>query len=255
MVFSDSFISNFIPFNKNIVIFKGQLKTKGKYCSDYKIPLLTTTEPIITCLKYLRLDMTQYINNPSTFHSNCSDNAFMSFLGNVRLLYIILAGVSLYLCSINRKEESFYQKRLSRSIHIGIYALLLSLVSHLFYPKEGIKFGILHFIALATLLISPIAYANSIPLTLVCLIISCTWKIPSINKPIDTILGGSIPYNSADWFPIQDYLKFMLFGLLISQIIIPHLPPYSIDPNNISEKILKWMGIKSLEYMQLMLLL
>ena len=64
--------AEFIPFNKNTVIFKGQLKTKGKYCSDYKIPLLTITEPIITCLKGLRLDMPQYINNPAIFHSNCS---------------------------------------------------------------------------------------------------------------------------------------------------------------------------------------
>ena len=64
--------AEFIPFNKNTVIFKGQLKTKGKDCSDYKIPLLTTTEPIITCLKGLRLDMPKYINNPVTFHSNCS---------------------------------------------------------------------------------------------------------------------------------------------------------------------------------------
>ena len=64
--------AEFIPFNKNIVIFKGQLKTKGKDCSDYKIPLLTTTESIINCLERLRLDMPQYINNPVTFHSNCS---------------------------------------------------------------------------------------------------------------------------------------------------------------------------------------
>jgi len=33
---------------------------------------LSTTKPIITCLKGMRLDMPQYINNPATFHSNCS---------------------------------------------------------------------------------------------------------------------------------------------------------------------------------------
>ena len=38
----------------------------------YKIPLLSITKPIITCLKWMRLDMPQYINNPATFHSNCS---------------------------------------------------------------------------------------------------------------------------------------------------------------------------------------
>ena len=64
--------AEFIPFSENIVVFKGQLKTKGKECKDYKIPLLSTTKPIITCLKGMRLDMPQYINNPATFHSNCS---------------------------------------------------------------------------------------------------------------------------------------------------------------------------------------
>ena len=64
--------AEFIPFSENIVVFKGQLKTKGKECKDYKIPLLSTTKPIITCLKGMRLDMQKYINNPATFHSNCS---------------------------------------------------------------------------------------------------------------------------------------------------------------------------------------
>jgi hypothetical protein len=64
--------AEFTPFSENVVVFKGQLKTKGKECEDYKIPLLSTTKLIITCLKEMRLDMPQYINNPATFHSNCS---------------------------------------------------------------------------------------------------------------------------------------------------------------------------------------
>jgi hypothetical protein len=49
--------AEFIPFNKNMVVFKGQLKTKDRLHSDYKIPLLTTSESIITCLKNMRLDI------------------------------------------------------------------------------------------------------------------------------------------------------------------------------------------------------
>ena len=64
--------AEFTPFSENIVVFKGQLKTKGKECKDYKIPLLSITKSIITCLKEIRLDKPQYINNPATFHSNCS---------------------------------------------------------------------------------------------------------------------------------------------------------------------------------------
>ena len=64
--------AEFTPISENIVVFKGQLKTKQKECKNYKIPLLSATKPIITCLKGMRLDMPQYINNPATFHSNCS---------------------------------------------------------------------------------------------------------------------------------------------------------------------------------------
>ena len=64
--------AEFIPFNKNIVIFKGQLKTKDRVHSDYEIPLLYSTDSIIICLNKIRSDMPQYVNNVTKFHSNYS---------------------------------------------------------------------------------------------------------------------------------------------------------------------------------------
>lgn len=64
--------AEFTSISKNTVMFKGQLKTKERECKPYKIPLLTTPKLIINCLKEIRIDKPQYINNPVLFHSNCS---------------------------------------------------------------------------------------------------------------------------------------------------------------------------------------
>jgi hypothetical protein len=64
--------AEFVLINKNIVMFKGQLKTKERECKPYQIPLLAKPKLIIDCLKEIRIDKPQYINNPTLFHSNCS---------------------------------------------------------------------------------------------------------------------------------------------------------------------------------------
>jgi uncharacterized membrane protein len=174
------------------------------------------------------------------------------FLGHVRLLYIILAGISLYLASINPQPiGQFLKKRLGRSHHIALYALALTLLTYFLYPSKMIRFGILHFIAFATLLISPIAYINSAPLTTVCLIISIYLShgnlIPSISKPVDVVTGGSMPYQSMDWFPLVRYLPYLLFGLLIAQLFGLGEHKTTEEDNEPPYRQLEWMGKKSLE--------
>lgn len=178
------------------------------------------------------------------FSATTSTQPMIQLLGNVRLLYLILCGISLYLSNLSNKSS--FSKRFSRSLHIAFYALVLSIISHILYPLNGIKFGILHMIALGTLLIYPIVYINSIPLTVACLILSVYTGVPSINKAVDTIFGGSVPYSSADWFPLNRYLRYLLLGLLIGQLIVPYIKPYDSIESKL-EKGFLWMGKKSLE--------
>jgi integrase len=56
----------------NSVLFTGQLKLKTNDCPPYIIPVLANAKSIITCLKGLRVDKPQYLNNPGNFHSSCS---------------------------------------------------------------------------------------------------------------------------------------------------------------------------------------
>jgi uncharacterized membrane protein len=178
------------------------------------------------------------------FSTTTSQQPIIQFLGNVRLLYLTLAGLSLYM-AVKDQASIFFSKRFSRSFHLGLYALFLTIISHILYPTNGIKFGILHMIALGTLLISPIAYANSIPLTAACLVLSILVGMPSVNKTVDTIFGGSVPYLSADWFPLNKYLRYLLLGLLIGQIVVPRIPSYHATQK--VESGFVWMGTHSLE--------
>jgi uncharacterized membrane protein len=186
-----------------------------------------------------------------------SQKPVIHFLGNVRLLYIILAGISLYLATIKPQPiGTFLKKRWNRSYHIAFYAAALTILTYFLYPSSMIHFGILHFIALATLLVSPIAYANSIPLTSVCFIISLWLSygnlVPSISKPIDVVTGGSVPYNSMDWFPLKRYLPYLLFGLLFAQLVglgehDEHDKHKNEEDKETPYRQLEWMGKNSLE--------
>ena len=157
-----------------------------------------------------------------------SSQPIINFLGYVRLLYIMLAGVSLYLATNSKKNQSmskFLKKRCLRSYNIAIYAILITLITFFLYPKIMIRFGVLHFIALGTLIIAPIAYLNYKYITLIFFIISIFLAyrrnfIPSISKSFDVILGCGkrAPYSTMDWFPLLKFIPYLLFGLLIAQI-------------------------------------
>jgi len=181
-----------------------------------------------------------------TVGTTLASNPMIHLLGNVRLLYILLAGVSLYLSATrSRSASGFYKKRVRRTYDIAVYAACLTLVTYWLHPTQMIRFGILHFIALGTLLVSPIAYANSIPLTMVALMASCCLSyLPSFSKSIDVVLGGSIPYNSMDWFPLNRYLPVLLLGLLIAQVT--NLNQVEQDTQTPYRQ-LEWMGTHSLE--------
>ena len=187
--------------------------------------------------------------------ANGTDTAsqpFVSFLGNVRLLYIIMAGVSLYL-SAQIPKSGYFQRRFWRSAEVLFYGLLLTALTTVLYPDRIIRFGILHFIAVSTLLVSPIAYANSIPLTAFFLVVSVVLSspnvVPSFSPAIDVVVGGSVPYSGMDWFPLVRYLPILLLGLLIAQLVGLEwtLPQPDEKPDDTEEGWLIWMGTHSLE--------
>lgn len=187
------------------------------------------------------------------FKTNYSSIPWIKYLGWVRNLYIILAGYSVHLAWINYKTKDpkptiggFIKYKLGRTWVIVKAALLITVISHLLFPEFGIKFGILHFIALSTLLITPIAVLESPAITgmigAIWLYIVANNLIPMTSSPIiNTITGKFIHWSAGDYFPINNNLILVIGGLAAGQVITPWLKPIE------SNCVFKTMGKHSLE--------
>ena len=83
-------------------------------------------------------------NNYTTSYAK---NIMVDISGTIaRTLFVFLAGISLVLLSKNKNNIS---KRLKRSLEIAGHGLIITAVTYYFFPKYFIRFGVLHFIALA----------------------------------------------------------------------------------------------------------
>jgi uncharacterized membrane protein len=126
-----------------------------------------------------------------------------------RTLFILLAGYM-----IGYKETSI-EKRAYRSGEILLHGMLLTVLTYFLYPDYFIRFGILHFLAVGTLLVSFVAPYKIV--TIIALLIILFIKVPSFNQFIDLIIGTGTPSNSMDYFPLQTWLPVLLIGLIIGQ--------------------------------------
>ena len=166
------------------------------------------------------------------YQTDTANGPITKYFGEIaRTTFIILAGFSVYMSYNNNKEENII-KRVKRSLEILIHAGLVSLVSYLLYPDNFVRCGILHFIAIGTLLISPLA--PSTLFAIIVFLISLNFTYPQVNQVIDTITGSNVYYNMMDYFPLNKWLPIMLIGLITAQNIdvnklkIPFLKDKSI---------------------------
>lgn len=144
------------------------------------------------------------------YKTSYSSIDFIALSGLIsRTLFILLAGYM-----IGYKETSI-EKRAYRSGEILLHALLLTLLTYFLYPDYFIRFGILHFLAVGTLLISFVAPYKIV--TILVLLVTLFVKIPSIHPYIDLMTGTGLPSNSMDYFPLQTWLPVLLIGLIIGQ--------------------------------------
>jgi uncharacterized membrane protein len=141
-----------------------------------------------------------------------ANNQFVSMSGKLaRYLFILLAGISLSLT----KNDSPIKKRIKRSIEIGIHALIITAITYIYYPDQFIRFGVLHFISIATLLCSFIVPYPK--LTILIVILTLFYKPSKLNPFIDLITGASANYKMMDWFPLFPWISLMLTGIIIGQ--------------------------------------
>jgi len=163
-------------------------------------------------------------------------------------VFIFVAGVSLALSySGGRIRISHYIIRGAELLGVG---LVITCVTYVFVPYAYIRFGILHFIGLATLLSFPF--------------LRCDKRI-TVSAGVLTAVAGlmmrdvrvSFPYlfwlglkprhfYTLDYFPLLPWFSLILFGIVAGNILYPdHSRRWSMrevrDPGVIS-----WLGRHSL---------
>ncbi len=147
---------------------------------------------------------------------------FWFYLGKIVVtLFILLAGMSLYLSSYGRSWSQIWTKSLRRAGIFGCLALSISLVTYGFFYEVRISWGIMHFFALSMLL-SPLFLIFGRYLALIWLIIVI---FPYVWTPewqfIFLIPVGYPPfgYFSADYYPIFPWFGVYLIGYSIAHIL------------------------------------
>ncbi len=132
-------------------------------------------------------------------------------------LFVSIVGISLFLATIYGIHIRTVVKRV---VILLSCALLISLVSFIFFQKRFIFFGILHFITLASVLgLGFITYFRlNIILGIVILVIGITVQHPFFNQPIWQWIG-LMTYKPAT----EDYVPFIpWFGIVLLGIALGH---------------------------------
>ena len=157
-----------------------------------------------------------YFYDVSTnYKTSYSNNDIVAGSGIIaRTLFILLAGYSVYM-NYKKDNKIHLSKRVKRSLEILGHGLFITGLTYLLYPDNFVRFGILHFLAVATLLISFIAPYKII--TIIIFSVSLIITYPKINPFIDTITGANIPGPMMDWFPLNNWMPVILLGLITSQ--------------------------------------
>ena len=200
-----------------------------------------------------------YFPNQYGFKEIKYDTTFLAVLAKIaQVIFITCVGINLYLSkktSIENKETNgeYNKKMIKRIIKIALLALCMSLFTKFIFGEKYVKFGILHFIALVSLLL--FKFSDNIKIIQI-LFIGCilltylSSKNPElfnfIPKQLSFVLGFNKDYPSVDHFPILPWILLVFIGIFIGYTLKKYKIETSKSNNNIS-KALEKIGNKSLE--------
>jgi len=141
-------------------------------------------------------------------------SGFYYYIGkSAGILFILLAAISCHFSKSNTK----------RGLQILGMGLVITLVSHLFNPSYGIKFGILHFLGTSIIIYPLFKDINKWLLLIfgtIIIILGNYFKL--INMPFDYlfIFGlSSELFISADYYPLLPWFGVFLYGIFISKLL------------------------------------
>lgn len=138
--------------------------------------------------------------------------------------FLILVGVGLVLMNGEGMRWWAFARRLVR---IGGAALLITGATYLAFPQNYIFFGILHCIALSSVLALPFLRLPA-ALTALCAagVMAAPFFLhhPLLETPVLAVLGlASLPPDTNDWVPLFPWFGLVLVGIVLARLGLPVL--------------------------------
>ena len=148
-----------------------------------------------------------------------TNNPFLVIIGYIaRVLFIFLVGTSLQL-SKQKDDKNFLNKQLKRVFYIAVCALTITIVSRIVYPTIFVRFGILHYISVAILMLTFLSSTpDYVPLTvgIIMFIGYLFMKNIQSNNFLLNIIGYYPNFNTIDYFPIFKWFWLSALGMFLA---------------------------------------
>jgi uncharacterized membrane protein len=146
-----------------------------------------------------------------------SDPFWLNFRVLIVSLFLSTVGVSLHLATRDGLDRGRYLRRLGLLV---LYAGLVSLGSYLLFAERFIFFGILHFIALASVLglaCVRLGWVNA-PLGIALLVVGASWSHPFFDQ-VGLRWIGLMTHKppTEDYVPLLPWFGLVLLGIFIGQ--------------------------------------
>lgn len=164
--------------------------------------------------------------------------------------FLTIVGFSLVLATRRGIDRTAYLKRLAM---VAGAAALVTLGTWFAMPRDFIFFGILHHVAVASLLALPFL---RLPIVVVALAAAIAFALPSfvahplLDQPWAVWLGFSrAPLHTADFVPVFPWFGCVLSGIVLARLILPRLAGGALagwQPRNKATRIVAWGGRHSL---------
>lgn len=188
-----------------------------------------------------------YFPNKYGFKEIEYDTTLLKTIAKIaQFIFIGSVGINLTLSKEKSKEKNinnkeFIKKSFKRISKLIFFAVLITISTYFIFGDRFVKFGILHFIAFASLLLFYIADNKNlvyILLTLSILVYYLTQKHENIFYSVPekfAFVSGlyNNKFTSIDHFPIFPWIIVVLFGILIGHLIKENEPeiPKKIKDN------------------------
>ncbi|MHB1407346.1 MAG: heparan-alpha-glucosaminide N-acetyltransferase [Desulfitobacteriaceae bacterium] len=170
----------------------------------HELDLIKTLAIVLMVVYHLIYDLKEFANFPIDYHA-----LFWHTLQKTSaLLFIFVSGVS----------SGLSRNPLRQGLKIFSYGLIITAITYLVMPEQYVRFGILHFLGVATLILFFLR-KQKIPVLIILAILSATigFTLNKLYLPTPLLLPIGVKYpefGSVDYFPIFPYLSVSILGLI-----------------------------------------